>query len=65
MFWIFGQEACGSLAPQPGIEPALHALKGHWATREVPYIYIHFQLLFHYRLLQGYKALNIVPCAIQ
>ena len=28
MFWSFGHEACGLLAPQPGIEPAPSALKG-------------------------------------
>ena len=28
MFWFFGQEACGILAPQPGIEPAPPALEG-------------------------------------
>ena len=28
MFWFFGLEACGILAPQPGIEPALPALEG-------------------------------------
>ena len=28
MFWFFGQEACGILAPQLGIELAPSALKG-------------------------------------
>ena len=28
MFWFFGHEACGILAPQPGIEPASPALEG-------------------------------------
>ena len=28
MFWFFGQEACGILSPQPGIEPAPPALEG-------------------------------------
>ena len=28
MFWIFGVEACGILAPRPGIEPAPPALEG-------------------------------------
>ena len=39
-FWIFGHEACGILAPRPGIEPAPPALEvhclNHWTTREVP-----------------------------
>ena len=28
MFWFFGQEACGILVPQPGIEPTPPALEG-------------------------------------
>ena len=28
MFWFFGTKACGILAPQSGIEPALPTLKG-------------------------------------
>ena len=38
MFWCFGCEACGILAPRPGIEPTPPALEGevnHWTTREV------------------------------
>ena len=27
MFWFFGLEACGILAPQPGIKPVLPALE--------------------------------------
>ena len=27
-FWLFGHEACGILAPQPGIEPAPPPLEG-------------------------------------
>ena len=40
MFWFFGCEACGILAPWPGIEPTPPALEGevynHWTTRVVP-----------------------------
>ena len=40
MFWFFGREAHGILAPRPGIEPAPSALEGevfnHWTAREVP-----------------------------
>ena len=36
MFWYFGHEACGILAPQPGIEPAPLALEGGFLSREVP-----------------------------
>ena len=32
MFWLFGHEAYGSLAPQPGIEPAPPALEGNVLT---------------------------------
>ena len=28
MFWFFGSEACGILAPQPGIKPAPPSLEG-------------------------------------
>ena len=41
-FWFWGQEACGLLAPQPGIEHATPALEmqslNHWTTGEVPRI---------------------------
>ena len=30
MFWFFGQEACGILAPWPGIEPMTPALEGRF-----------------------------------
>ena len=41
MFWFFGPEPCGILAPQPGIETTPPALEGDhqgssWTTREVP-----------------------------
>ena len=36
MFWFFGHEACGILAPQPGIEPAHTALEGEVLTTELP-----------------------------
>ena len=32
MFWFFGQEARGILAPRPGIEPAPPALEGEVLT---------------------------------
>ena len=34
MFWYFGHEACGILAPQPGIEPAPPALEGKVLTTD-------------------------------
>ena len=36
MFWFFGQEACGILAPRPGIEPAPPALEGEVLTTGPP-----------------------------
>ena len=37
---------CGILVPQPGIEPALPAVKvqslSHWTTREAPQVYFFF-----------------------
>ena len=36
MFWFFGREACGILAPRPGIEPAPPALEGEVLTTGPP-----------------------------
>ena len=36
MFWFFGHEACGILAPQPGIKPASPALEGEVLTTGPP-----------------------------
>ena len=36
MVWFFGREACGILAPQPGIEPAPPALEGEVLTTGPP-----------------------------
>ena len=36
MFWFFGCEPCGILAPQPGIEPAPPALEGEVLTTGPP-----------------------------
>ena len=36
MFWFFGREACGILAPRPGIEPAPLALEGEVLTTGLP-----------------------------
>ena len=35
-FWFFGPEACGILAPRPGIEPASSALEGEVLTTGPP-----------------------------
>ena len=36
MFWFFGREACGILAPWPGIEPTPPALEGKVLTTGLP-----------------------------
>ena len=36
MFQVFGHEACGILASQPGIKPALPALEGDVLTTGLP-----------------------------
>ena len=36
MFWFFGHEACGFLAPRPGIKPATPALEGKVLTTGLP-----------------------------
>ena len=36
MFWFFGREACGILAPWPGIKPAFPALEGEVLTTGLP-----------------------------
>ena len=36
MFWSFGQEVCGILAPWPGMEPVPPALEGEVLTTGPP-----------------------------
>ena len=36
MFWFFGHEACGILAPPPGIEPKPPALGGEVLLTGLP-----------------------------
>ena len=36
VFWFFGREACGILAPQSGVEPAPPALEGEVLTTGLP-----------------------------
>ena len=36
MFWFFGHEPCGIIAPQPGIEPSPPALEGKVLTTGLP-----------------------------
>ena len=41
MFWFFGHEACGILAPRPGIEPAPPELEGEVLTTGPPGKFLH------------------------
>ena len=36
VFWFLGSEACGTLAPQPGIKPAPAAFRGEFLTPGLP-----------------------------
>ena len=36
MFWFLGHQACGILAPQPGIEPEVLSLEGKVLTTGAP-----------------------------
>ena len=36
LFWFFGREACGILAPRPGIEPTPPVLEGEVLTTGLP-----------------------------
>ena len=36
MFWCFGPEVCGILAPQPGIKPVPSSLEGEVSATELP-----------------------------
>ena len=36
MFWFFGHETCGILAPQPRVEPTPPALEGEVLTTGLP-----------------------------
>ena len=50
MFWFFGHEACGILAPRPGIEPAPPALEGKVLTTGPPgksLIFLFIQNIYH------------------
>ena len=67
MFWFFGHEACGILAPQPGIEPAPPALEGEVLTTGLPgkSLYHHFltscSILMHifFIFLEIYPQISI------
>ena len=51
-FWLFGREACGILAPWPGIEPVLSASEGKVLNHWIAGTYLEFLLvLFLFSLL--------------
>ena len=65
VFWFFGPEACGTLAPQPGIEPARLVLEGEVLTTALPgkshmlaiidiYMFIYVYILYNYTYIHGY-----------
>ena len=45
MFCLFGHEAWGILAPQPGTEPAPPQSLNHQTAREVPTISVNTQIM--------------------
>ena len=65
MFWFFGWEACGILAPWPGIKPAPPALEvqslNHQTTREVPKIHWIF-VSMNYLLKQASLTSKLLEC---
>ena len=56
MFWFFGLEACGILAPRPGIEPAPPALEDEVLTTGPPGKSLKYCLCWLLRFF--YAALN-------
>ena len=45
MFWFFGHETCGILAPQPGIEPTPSALEDKVLTTKPPGKSLYYEFL--------------------
>ena len=62
MFWFFGQEACGILASQTGLEPALPALEGEMLTTGPPRKSLEALFEWHLTYLRFWK--NFV-CSIK
>ena len=60
MFWLFGCEACGILAPQPEIEPKPLALEGEVSTTGLPgkssYFFIFIFVAFAFGVI--YKTIT-------
>ena len=63
MFWFFGQEACGILAPQPGIKSAPPALEGKVLTTGLPG---KSQAMYYLTLgsCKNYLQENIFKCSV-
>ena len=70
MFWFFGHEACGILAPQPGIESVPPALESEVLTtglpgKSPPYlpIYLSIYLSMYLSIYLCLVALGLRCCA--
>ena len=57
MFWFFGGEACGILAPWPGVKPTPPALGGEVLTTGQPETSLNF--IFEYSCLKNNKNKDI------
>ena len=60
MFWFFVREACGILAPRPGVEPAPPALEGEVLITGLPgksCVLFFFLFFFYSPLLSSYLQL--------
>ena len=62
MFWFFGPEACGILAPRPGIEPTPPALDSEVLTTGLPgkSLSAHFLIGLFILMLSCMSSLNIL-----
>ena len=69
MFWFLGHEACGILAPRPGIKPTPPALEGslnHGTTREVLNLINIYQVVFSDRnVLQDKYCGIMIPIIVK
>ena len=64
MFWFFGHEACGILAPGPGIEPTPPALEGKVLTTGLPGKSLRKDFEWQGSLSQNLKLAENNPCFI-
>ena len=57
MFWFFGHEACGILAPSPGIEPTL-SYTGRWGLNHCIARKIHLWFLNSFSYYSQYNLIS-------